>query len=71
MEKVLIEYLEEEIMNHVVYLDASAKELNLLLSGKKAMIIRGAMGRKIPYGRVNQDDILYSINNNSEGVKLA
>jgi hypothetical protein len=35
------------------------------------MIIRGATGRKIPYGRVNQDDILYFINNNAEGLILA
>jgi len=31
-------------MDHVVYLDASAKELDLLCSGKKRMIIRGATG---------------------------
>lgn len=35
-------------MDHVVYLDSTAKELELLLSGKKTMIIRGATGRKIP-----------------------
>jgi hypothetical protein len=58
-------------MDHVVYLDADAKELDLLLSGKKTMIIRGAAGRKMPYGRVNQGDILYFINNNSEGMILA
>jgi hypothetical protein len=55
-------------MDHIVYLDASAKELDLLFSGKKSMIIRGATGRKMPYGRVNQGDTLYFINNNSEGV---
>jgi hypothetical protein len=58
-------------MDHIVYLDASAKELDLLLSGKKTMIIRGATGRKMPYGRVNRDDILYFINNNAEGLILA
>ena len=58
-------------MDHIVYLDASAKELDLLFSGKKTMIIRGATGRKMPYGRVNQDDILYFINNNAEGLILA
>lgn len=58
-------------MDHIVYLDASAKELDLLLSGKKTMIIRGAAGRKMPYGRVNQNDILYFINNNAEGLILA
>ena len=58
-------------MDHVVYLDAKAKEMDLLLSNQKTMIIRGATGRKMPYGRVNQGDILYFINNNAEGVILA
>ena len=58
-------------MDHVVYLDANAKELDLLLSNTKRMIIRGATGRKMPYGRVSQDDILYFINNNTEGIILA
>jgi hypothetical protein len=58
-------------MDHIVYLDASAQEMDLLLSGKKTMIIRGATGRKMPYGRVNQNDILYFINNNAEGLILA
>ena len=54
-------------MDHVVYLDAKAGELDKLLSGKKTMIIRGATGRKLPYGRVSTDDFLYFINNNAEG----
>jgi hypothetical protein len=58
-------------MDHVVYLDASAKELELLLSTKKTMIIRGATGRKLPYGRVHQNDVLYFINNNAEGLVRA
>jgi hypothetical protein len=58
-------------MDHVIYLDANAKELDLLLSTKKTMIIWGATGRKMPYGRVNQGDILYFINNNAEGIILA
>jgi hypothetical protein len=58
-------------MDHVVYLDANAKELDLLLSNQKTMIIRGATGRKMPYGRVNPDDVLYFINNNGEGIVLA
>ena len=58
-------------MDHVVYLDAKAEELSLLLSGKKSMIIRGATGRKLPYGRVNIGDILYFINNNGEGLVKA
>lgn len=55
-------------MDHVVYLDTQAKELENLLSGKKTMIIRGAAGRKLPHGRVHAGDMLYFINNNAEGV---
>ncbi len=55
-------------MDHVVYLDAQANELEKLFDNSKSMIIRGAMGRKLPYGRVNVDDVLYFINNNAEGV---
>jgi hypothetical protein len=54
-------------MDHVVYLDAQAKELESLLSGSKTMIIRGATGRKLPHGRVNAGDMLFFINNNAEG----
>jgi hypothetical protein len=58
-------------MDHVVYLDAQAKELEYLLSGNKTMIIRGATGRKLPHGRVDAGDMLYFINNNAEGVVRA
>lgn len=58
-------------MDHVVYLDAKSNELEKLLDGSKTMIIRGATGRKLPYGRVNQGDILYFINNNAEGLVKA
>lgn len=54
-------------MDHVVYVDAKSKELEKLIDGNKTMIIRGAAGRKLPYGRVNAEDILYFINNNGEG----
>ena len=60
-----------EKMDHVVYLDAKANELEKLLNGSKTMIIRGATGRKLPYGRVNEGDILYFIKNNAEGVVKA
>ncbi len=55
-------------MDHVVYLDHKANELEKLLSGQKTMIIRGAAGRKMPYGRVEMDDTLYFIENDSSGV---
>lgn len=58
-------------MDHVVYVDAAAHELEALLSGQKTMLIRGATGRKLPYGRVNPGDILYFINNNAEGTVKA
>jgi len=55
-------------MDHVVYVDSKSKELEKLLSGSKTMIIRGAIGRKLPYGKVNINDILYFIRNNGEGT---
>ena len=58
-------------MEHVVYLDYKAKELENLKSGKKSMIIRGAMGRKLPYSKVFKDDVLYFIENNGDGLVKA
>ncbi len=54
-------------MDHVVYTDAKAQELSRLLDGSKTMIIRGAAGRKLPYGRVEAGDILYLIENDGSG----
>ena len=53
-------------MDHVVYLDAGAKELENLVNGNKAMILRGADERKLPHGNVNEGDMLYFINNNGK-----
>ena len=55
-------------MDHVVFVDAKAGEMEKLINKEKKMIIRGAAGRKMPYGRVNPGDMLYLINNNAEGV---
>jgi hypothetical protein len=55
-------------MDNVVYLDYKAKELENIKSGNKTMIIRGAMGRKLPYGRVNKYDILYFLENKGDGI---
>jgi hypothetical protein len=55
-------------MDHVVYVDSKAMELENLLAGTKRMVIRGAAGRKMPYGRVNAGDVLYLIRNNAEGI---
>ncbi len=58
-------------MDHVVYVDHKAGELERLVSGEKTVIIRGAAGRKLPYGRVNMGDVLYFIRNNGEGLVRA
>lgn len=55
-------------MDHVVYLDAKARELIKLLEGKKSMLIRGAAGRKLPYGRVKSGDTLYLVENDGGGL---
>lgn len=55
-------------MDHVVYLDYKAKELENLKKGIKTMIIRGAMGRKLPYGKVDPGDRLFFIENRGDGV---
>jgi hypothetical protein len=53
-------------MDHIVYVDTRAREMEDLVMGIKSMIIRGASGRKLPHGRVNEGDILYFVNNNGE-----
>jgi hypothetical protein len=54
-------------MDHVVCLDAGAKELENLVNGNKSMIIRGSDVRNIPHGSVNEGDILYFIYSPGEG----
>ncbi len=58
-------------MDHVVYTDAKAHELDKLLAEAKTMIVRGATGRKLPYGRVTPGDCLFFIENNGDGVVRA
>ncbi len=55
-------------MDHVVYLDAVAKEFEKLQRGVKTYLIRGGSGPKFPYGKVFVGDVLYFINNNGEGA---
>jgi hypothetical protein len=55
-------------MDHVVYLDQKAEELGKILQGEKTIIIRGAAGRKMPYGRVHPGDSLYLIENDASGL---
>lgn len=50
-----------------MYLDTKAKEFEKITAGTKSMIIRGAAGRKLPYGRVFEDDHLYFIRNDGSG----
>jgi hypothetical protein len=58
-------------LDHVVYVDHNARELEKLISGDKTIVIRGATGRKLPYGRVFEGDLLYFIRNNGEGLVRA
>ena len=55
-------------MEHLAYCDAKAKELIKLLSGEKTMLIRGAAGRKLPYGRIQKGERVYLIENNGDGL---
>lgn len=50
-------------MEHIAYCDKKAKELEKLFNGSKSMLIRGAAGRKIPYGRVNEGEKIYLVEN--------
>jgi hypothetical protein len=55
-------------MDHIVYLDSRAKELENLENGTKTMLVRGAMGRKLPYGKVSVSDVLYFAENKGDGL---
>lgn len=55
----------------MVYLDAREKELDKLLSAEKTMLVRGAAGRKLPYGRVFAGDVLWLIENDGGGLVRA
>ena len=55
-------------MEHLVYCDAKANVLENLLNGTKKTIIRGAAGRKCPYGRVNVGETLYFVENTGDGL---
>jgi hypothetical protein len=58
-------------MDHVVYVDTKAHELETLLAREKTMIVRGATGRKLPYGRVHAEDRLFFIQNTGDGMVRA
>ena len=46
-------------MDHIVYVDVDAKELEKLILGTRTMIVRRA--EEVPYGTVNPSDTLYFI----------
>lgn len=51
-----------ERLEHLVYLDSKAKELEKLINKEKTMIIRGAAGKKSPLGgRAKINDIVYFV----------
>ncbi|HOI85550.1 MAG TPA: hypothetical protein PLP48_05675 [Acholeplasmataceae bacterium] len=55
-------------MEHLVYCDHASQVLDKLLSGQKTKIIRGATGRKLPYGRVKVDERLYFVENDQSST---
>lgn len=55
-------------MDHIVYVDAKQGELEKLLSGTTRMLVRGATGRKLPYGRVQLGDRLFFVPNDGTGL---
>ena len=48
-------------MNHIVTLDSQANEIENLIHGTKSMIIHGADEKCIPYGIVEEGDVLYFV----------
>lgn len=46
-------------MEHLVYCDDKAKELDKIIAGTKTMIVRSAAGRKIPHSRVFENETIY------------
>ena len=61
----------EDSMDHVVYVDSRARELEKLLAGEKTVIVRGSAGRKLPHGRVHANDRLFFIQNKGDGMVRA
>ena len=55
-------------MQHIVYLDAKASELEKLLSGEKTLLIRSSSDRQVPSEKVEVGDMLFFLRNNGEGL---
>lgn len=58
-------------MDHIVYVDAKQGELEKLLCGSARMLVRGATGRKLPYGRVQLGDRLFFVENDGKCLARA
>jgi hypothetical protein len=55
-------------MDHIVYLDKPAKALEAMRRGDKTMVVRAAMGRRPPYGKVRVGDMLYFTENDGKQI---
>ena len=55
---------------HLVYCDDKSKEINKIIDGSKTMVIRGAMGRKVPHSRVFKDEILYFMEKGTKKITV-
>ena len=48
-----------EFMDHIVFVSRVRRELDRLLAGDRTMIVRGSLGKRMPYGRVSPGDTLF------------
>ncbi|MBW6473394.1 MAG: hypothetical protein K0B14_09745 [Anaerolineaceae bacterium] len=58
-------------MELLAYCEAKANELARFVKGEKSMLIRGATGRKLPYGKVKIGEPVYLIENDGKGLIIA
>jgi hypothetical protein len=58
-------------MDHVVYVNRATKELDRLFAGGRTMLVRGSIGKKMPYGRVSEGDRLFFATGNGRNVVKA
>lgn len=58
-------------MDHLVYVDSEAKELERLLAGHKTIIIRGFDEPMIPYNEVSEGDNLFFLTTGRKGIVQA
>ncbi|HMK46112.1 MAG TPA: hypothetical protein VK436_05755 [Methanocella sp.] len=58
-------------MDHIVFITKSSLELKELLAGERSMIVRGSLGKRVPYGRVNAGDMLFFAIGNGRNIVRA